>query len=213
MKNIWLVCTIMVVCGQFISAQTPPETAPQISAIQFGNVPLMAVIENLGQQAEFNFTIDPQIAAAGNTNAATPVTVHWVNLTAKEALARVLKERGLFLVENPQTGVAKITVTNSPPRVFTKEFMESSTNVIPVIRLSDVPLAAALAYLGGKAGLKFQLDPKLTDLSNPFVIGFLISVRFSNLTASQAVAAICDQHNLVIAKSELPGVWTVSPGK
>jgi hypothetical protein len=213
MKITWLVIAIAFVFGQFISAQNPTETAQQIPVIQFENVPLMAAIENLGQQAEFNFTIDPKIAATGIATAATPITIRWENLTAKQALARVLKERGLFLVENPQTGVAKITVTNSSPRVFTKEFMESSTNVIAMIRMSDAPLEEALANFGGKAGLKFQLDPKLSDSSKPFSDQIFVSVRFSNLTACQAVAAICDQHNLEIAKSEKAGVWTVSPGK
>src|SRR6186713_2759320 len=106
-----------VACGQNLPGQPAEQGVP---TIRFENIPLTVAIDNLGRTAGYNFTIDPKIASAGNTNTATPINVRWENLTAKKALDRILKERGLFLVENPQTGVAKITVTNSPARVFDK---------------------------------------------------------------------------------------------
>jgi len=215
MKNPRLAIALIFVSGWVASSQDllrqPAEQ--KVPTIQLENVPLTVAIENLGRLAEFNFTIDPKIAVAGNTNTATPVNVRWENLTAKKALDRILKERGLFLVENPQTSVAKITLTNSPARVFDKEFLESSKNVIPLVTMMEVPLALALADLGKKAGMQFQLDPALSDSSKRFNDQVFVSVRFANLTASQAVAAICDQHNLQIVKSDKVGIWNISPSK
>ncbi len=213
MKAIWLAVVMTFAVGSVVWGQTATKTEPQIPLIQFDNCPLLAAIENLAREAEFNITIDPQIAAAGSPTSASLLTGRWENLTAKEALDRILKARGLFLVANPQTGVNKVTATNSPPRVFAKDFVESSKDVIPLIRMDYAPLEVAMADLGAKAGMTFQLNPKLSDPSKPSTGRISVSVRFSNLTASQAVAAICDQHNLEITKSDKTGVWAVSPGK
>jgi len=203
--------TATFTCGLVASGQeqaTKPA-AVQIPVIQMENVPLSVAIENLAIQAEINSTIDPEIT----DKVSTPVTLRWENMTTKAALARLLKERGLFVVENPQTGVFKITVTNSPPRVFDKELFNGSKEIIPMIRLMDAPLKMAFTDLGTKAGLKLELDAELSDSSKPFKEQILVSVRFGNLTAGQALAAVCDQYNLRIAKSENSGVWRVSRGK
>jgi len=213
LKNLFPVApAIFVFClvanGQ---SQRDTSTEPNVPVIKMENVPLSTAIENLGRQAGMNFTVDPKILGDGRTN--SPVTVRWENMTAEDALARLLKERNLFIVKHPQTGVVKITGTNSPPRVFEKELLDSSKDVIPLIQMMDVPLDAALANLGTQAKLKLELDPRLSDTSRPFSERVFVSVRFEGLTAGQALAAICDQHNLQIAKSEEAGVWRVSQGQ
>jgi len=213
LKNLFPVApAIFVFClvanGQ---SQRDTSTEPNVPVIKMENVPLSIAIENLGRQAGMNFTVDPKILGDGRTN--SPVTVRWENMTAEDALARLLKERNLFIVKHPQTGVVKITGTNSPPRVFEKELLDSSKDVIPLIQMMEVPLAAALANLGTQAKLKLELDPRLSDTSRPFSERVFVSVRFEGLTAGQALAAICDQHNLQIAKSEEAGVWRVSQGQ
>ena len=175
---------------------------PSVPVIQMQDVPLSVAIENLARTADINFTVDSKVTEQSST----PVTVRWENMTARGALDRLLKERGLFLVENPQTSVFKITVTNSSPRVFEKELLESSKDVIPLISLMDTPLKVALADLGTKAGLKLEVDTAFKEQ-------IFVSLRFSNLTAAQAVAAICDQYNLQLAKSEKADSWRISRGK
>ena len=196
----------MVANGQ---DQTSKLDEPRIPLIQMENVPLSAAIENLAVQAGIGLTIDPKVGAADRP----PVSLRWENLTAEEAIARLLKERGLFMVKNPQTSVTKITTTNTPPRVFDKELIQSSKEAIPLIQMQDVPLEIALANLAKTAGLKLEIDAELSSPPRPFNERISVSVRFKNLTAGQAVAAICDQYNLKIVRSETGEVWRVSPGK
>jgi len=205
------VVAAMFVCGLIVNGQEQraKPSEPQIPLVQLENVPLPVAIENLAILAEINSTMDPKLT----DKAWTPVTLRWENVTASEALARLLNERGLFMVENPQTGVIKITTTNSPPRAFDKELFNSSKEVIPLIRMSDVPLNMAFTDLGTKASLKLELDPELSNPSMPFRERISVSVRFRNLTASQALAAICDQYDLQIAKSSAPGIWRIARGK
>jgi hypothetical protein len=211
LKHLLSVIIAIFACGLVADGQeqTAKSTEAQIPLIQMANVPLSAAIENLALQAEINSTIDPKIT----DKVWTPVTLRWENVTASEALARLLKERGLFRVENPQTGVIKITTTNSPPRTFDKELFSSLKEVIPMIRMMDVPLNMAFKDLGTKANLKLELDTELSDPSKPFKEQTSVSVKFRNLTAGQALAAICDQYDLQIAKSENAGVWRVSREK
>ena len=183
----------------------------QIPVIQMQDVPLTVAIDNLGRQAGTNFMIDPKITDSGRPNA--PVTLRWENMTAMNALARLLKERGLFLVENPQTSVLKIAVTNSPPRVFEKDLFSSSKDVIPLIQMMVVPIEAALANLAKQAKVELELDSKLSNPSKPFGGQISVSLRFENLTAAQALAAICDVYDLQITKSDKAGVWRVSKTK
>jgi hypothetical protein len=207
-RRLCLIATVMFISGPVANGQEHQNkpAQPSVPAIQMQDVPLSITIENLARQAEINLTIDPKVSE----QSPTPVTLRWENMTASNALVRLLKERGLFMVENPQTSVRKIMVTNSPPRVFDKELFNSSQELIPMIRMMDTPLKMALSDLGTKAGLKLELDAALLNPSRDQVF---VSVRFDNLTGAQAVAAICDQHNLQITKSEQAGVWRVSRGK
>jgi type II secretory pathway component GspD/PulD (secretin) len=213
LRGLWLIVTATSFCGPVANGQEQGNKPAQSSVpvIQMQDVPLTMVIENLGRQAGTNFMIDPRITDDGRGN--TPVTLRWENMTAMDALARLLKERGLFIVENPQTRVVKITVTNSPPRVFEKELLDSSKDVIPLIQMMDVPLDAALANLAKQAKVELKLDGKLSDPSKPIGGQLSVSLRFENLTAAQALAAICDVYDLQITKSEPAGVWRVSRGK
>ena len=211
LKHLLPVVTATFACSLAADGQeqgTKPAAA-QFPVIQMQNVPLSVALENLARQAAINFTIDSKIT----DKVSTPVTLRWENMTASNALVRLLKERELFIVDNPQTGVSKVTATNSPPRVFEKELFSGSKDVIPWIQLMDAPLKTAFADLGTKAGLKLELDADLANPSKPFKEQIFVSVRFENLTGGQALAAVCDQHNLQIAKSENGEVWRISRGK
>ena len=208
-----LIIAATLVCGLVANGQDQPNkpAQPSVPVIQMQDVPISAAIDNLARQAGTNFTVDPKITEAGRGN--TPVTLRWENMTAMDALARLLKERGLFIVENQQTRVLKITVTNSPSRVFEKELLDSSKDVIPLITMMDIPLDAALANLAKQAKIELKLEGKLADPSKPTGGQVFVSVRFENLTAAQALAAICDQHDLQITQPDKAGVWRVSKTK
>jgi hypothetical protein len=122
----------------------------------------------------------------------------------------MLKEQGLFIVENPQTGVAHISNTNLPPRNFDEDFIGSGTNaVIPLIAMDSVSLKDALVNLVRMSKGEIEIDPKLATSLATFTV--YISVRLQNLTPKQALAAICENYNLQITKDEKSGVWRISP--
>ena len=209
LRPLCLIAAATFICGPVANGQEQGNkpAQPSVPVIQMQDVPLSVAIDNLARQAGTNFIIDPRITDTGRGK--TPVTLRWENMTAMNALARLLNERGLFIVKNPQTGVIKITVTNSPPRVFDKELLDSSKDVVPLIAMFDVPLDAALANLATQAKVELKLDGKLSDASKPTGSQVSVSVRFENLTASQALAAICDVYDLQITRSEA-GVWRIS---
>jgi hypothetical protein len=177
-----------------------------IPVIKFTDVPITEGIKNLARQAGINnFMIEPNIFKQPEST----VSFRWENITAKSALERMLKEQGLFIVENPQTGVARISNTNLPPRNY-KDFIGSETNaVIPLIAMDSVSLKDALVNLVRMSKGEIEIDPKLaTSLATSRVD---ISVRLQNLTPKQALAAICENYNLQITKDEKSGVWRISP--
>jgi type II secretory pathway component GspD/PulD (secretin) len=178
-----------------------------IPVIKFTDVPITEGIKNLARQAGINnFMIEPNIFKQPEPT----VSFRWENITAKSALERMLKEQGLFIVENPQTGVAHISNTNLPPRNFDEDFIGSGTNaVIPLIAMDSVSLKDALVNLVRMSKGEIEIDPKLATSLATFTV--YISVRLQNLTPKQALAAICENYNLQITKDEKSGVWRISP--
>lgn len=70
----------------------------------------------------------------------------------------------------------------------------SDTNkVIPVTTLDNVPLAEAIGKLAAQAHLKVSLDPKLSSAKAANV-----SFRWENITATQALAALLDNYDLIM---------------
>ncbi|HEX7470467.1 MAG TPA: hypothetical protein VF437_07025, partial [Verrucomicrobiae bacterium] len=186
-----------------VSPAQAQSKANIIPVITFGDVPITEGIKNLARQAGINnFMIEPNIFKQPEPT----VSFRWENITAKSALERMLKEQGLFIVENPQTGVAHISNTNLPPRKFDEDFIGSGTNaVIPLIAMDSVSLKDALVNLVRMSKGEIEIDPKLATS------GVDISVRLQNLTPKQALAAICENYNLQITKDEKSGVWRISP--
>ncbi|HTJ00726.1 MAG TPA: hypothetical protein VL527_17725 [Dongiaceae bacterium] len=190
--------------------QTNKLEEPRVPLIQMVDVPLGEAIKNLAREAKLNIIIDPKITDAsriktGNTNLEAPVNLRWEDLSAKQALARLLEERKLFLVRNPQIGVAKIGLTNAPPRTFNSELLDASGEIIPLIEMRDVPLKIALNALAEKSKLKLEFVGKPEGLSGEV----FVNVRFEELIATQALAAICDQYDLQIGRVKKVRTWRI----
>lgn len=202
-----MIVVAAVLCSLvFVLAAQAQSKANIIPVIKFTDVPITEGIKNLARQAGINnFMIEPNIFKQPEPT----VSFRWENITVKSALERMLKEQGLFIVENPQTGVARISNTNLPPRNY-KDFIGSGTNaVIPLIAMDSVSLKDALVNLVRMSKGEIEIDPKLaTSLATSRVD---ISVRLQNLTPKQALAAICENYNLQITKDEKSGVWRISP--
>ena len=117
------------------SGAAPAETgtnAPAAGAgvelpIQFLDVPITTAIETLARLGGINYLLDPKIAygqpdATGKITPEPTLTIRWDKVTARQALAAVLDNYGLQLVDNPQTRISKITAKepNALPPIITR---------------------------------------------------------------------------------------------
>ncbi len=192
-----------VVRGQ--QAAKPHETIP---LIQMENVPLKDAIRNLARQAGLNYILDPRLegpweVADGKPGREPPVNARWENLSADQALGRVLKEHGLVMIVNSATSVTRITFTNQAVKPVPDSAVAGGTNgVIPLIVLDSVPLLDALRNLAKQAHLNLVIDPAMpVSLATPVkrtISDYTLSFRWENVTATQALAAILDNYDLVL---------------
>jgi hypothetical protein len=207
--------TVLAVAG-FLGAgvtargQGIKDTNPVIPLIVMDAVPLTDAIRNLARQANFQYMLDPKLSGPslgpdGKIVPQSSVTFRWENVSAKEALRRLLAAHGLKIVENPAIPVARITGTNQPGTPFDGSLLGSDTNgVIPLLVMDEVPLHMALAQLARNAQLKVVIDSKVSGVSvgsdGKPVASTVLSIRWENLTARQALAAVCENYDLVLVK-------------
>ena len=179
------------------------------------NVPLDTVIKMLARQAGHNFIMSPRLTGDLDANG-KPVKKPAINFQGDAApadlLAKILKEHGLVMVDDPVTTVARITFTNEPPRKADASLLAGDTNAPnPIIMLADVPLGDAVGSLAKAANLKVMMDPKLSDpfADGKFVPVPLVSVRWENITARQALLAMAANYDLTITPDKQTGAWHV----
>jgi len=70
--------------------------------------------------------------------------------------------------------------------------------VIPLIEMENTPLSDALRQLARKAHLNILLDPKL---SQPPSDSMMVSIRWQDVTAREALNALLDNYGLVLVES------------
>jgi type II secretory pathway component GspD/PulD (secretin) len=106
---------------------TPAQPAAIIPLIVMDDVPLTDAIKNLTRQAGINYLLDPkigfgQIGPDGKPTAQPNVSIRWENITAEQALAALLANYSLQLVEDPKSKIARITPKDpaAPPPLLTK---------------------------------------------------------------------------------------------
>ena len=106
-----------------VSDENPDTNAP-IAVIQFQDVPITAAIENLARQAGINYLLDPKIGynqpgKNGQIKSEPSLSIRWKNITARAALLALLDNFDLQLIENPNAGLARITLKNSDaPQIY-----------------------------------------------------------------------------------------------
>lgn len=67
--------------------------------------------------------------------------------------------------------------------------------VVPLIVIDEVPLTDAIRNLARQSNLNFQFDPRITSSNQPTV-----SIRFENVTASEALQAVLENYNLQLLR-------------
>ena len=84
----------------------PPS--PLIPVIDLKDVPLKTVIKQVAQVAHLNCTIDPAVKETGPGGKPILVSIRWENITARQALFALLDNFNLVLLEDSQTGAARV---------------------------------------------------------------------------------------------------------
>jgi len=178
-------------------------------------------MQNLARMAGINYIIDPKLFTNpnGSPKPEPSLTFQW-NCTATEALARVAKENNLVMATNAFTTVVFITDTNHVANIVDMKLLGNDTNgAIPFIVFDDVPLNEALKSFINQAHFKAVLDPQVSGEAAPappdykMVVLPMVSVRWENLTAQQALAELCEAYGLAIVKDSTPDTLLIKPKK
>lgn len=107
--------------------------------------------------------------------------------------------------EQPATDAADSQLVEMPPQASTvmeNGDAESHEEVIPLIQFQDVQLTTAIENLARQAGINYILDPRVgfgqLDERGNVRPQPSISIRWENVTASQALTAVLQNHGLQI---------------
>ena len=79
----------------------PPAKIEVIPLIEMEKVPLTDAIRQIARQARLNILLDPRLSEAPFDR--VTVSFRWETVTAREALAALLDNYGLVLVESPRS--------------------------------------------------------------------------------------------------------------
>jgi hypothetical protein len=203
-------------------ARSQDNSHTVIPRLQMSNVPLTDAIRTLARQTGRNYILDPALSRPwvgpdGKPGPEPSITVRWENLSAEEALGRVLKEHGLAMVDNSATSIARIGFTNQAITPLPPGAVGGGANpVIPLIVMDFVPLEDAIKNLASQAQLRVALDASVLPAppqpgGAPFSQPMMVSVRWTNVTARQALTALLDNYNLVLVEDSATASARVAP--
>jgi hypothetical protein len=184
----------------------------------FQNVPLDIAIKTLARQTGHNFVMSPNFVsgldAAGKSISRPAITFHGESSPA-DLLAKLLKDNGLVMVDDPVTTVARIAYTNELTRKADAALLAGDTNApIQVVNFVDVPLDVALEEIASRSGaLTVVVDPQLAappvTADHQLVVPPTVSVRWEKITARQALLALAVNYDLAVTPDKQTGAWRV----
>ncbi len=141
-------------------------------------------------------TTAPALATATTTAPAQPATQD--NSAATNAPAQTTTATNATPDTNTVTAVVPVTTTD-----ITAAQVPVTNNLIPLIVMDEVPLTDAIKNLARQANLNYMLDPKIPygsvgpdGRTNPQP---MVSLRWENLTADQALSAVLNNYNLTVS--------------
>jgi type II secretory pathway component GspD/PulD (secretin) len=129
--------------GQPVAAA---NAVAEVLPIQLSDASITAAIEALARKAGINYLLDPKIGYGqpdqnGQLKPEPTLSVRWENVTARQALMALLDNYGLQLIENPKTGIDRITTKEPnalPPlvtRVIQLKYASTSNMMTSVVGL------------------------------------------------------------------------------
>jgi len=191
-----------------------------IPLIQFQDVPITMGIESLARQAGIKYAM--RNIKWGDAGAEPLLTLRLEDVTCWAALNRILSIHGLVIIDDPVSHIFQITrPSDLPPAVDASLFgidtnqPPATNDVIPVIQFTDAPLDEILKALIHQGSLPITLDSRITGTIDPHA-GWLptmptASLRWENMTAAQALLALCKNYDLVIVKRPATGLLRIEP--
>jgi type II secretory pathway component GspD/PulD (secretin) len=210
------------------NAPSAETAAVELPKIEFQDVPITTAIDNLARAAGINYLLDPKVGfnQPGPNGQVTPeptLTIHWQNITARQALMAVLDNYGLQLVENPRTKIDKITQKepNALPSLVTRviQLKYASTSnmvaavssaltdrrsrVVPDTRTSQMVVVATEAEQADVDTLVSQLDKPTRQV--------LIETRLVQLTSNPQTQKGIDWSGTLQAQNVSFGNGLISP--
>ena len=193
-----------------------------VPMIGFEASPITVAIDNLAQEAGINVLIDPELCrqweGSGPATVQEPLlTLHWKNITAREAFRRIAAEYDLKLEEDTATTVTFVMPTERSVETLDTNVLNAGTNVhgkslqttnesIPMIQFSDVPVENAFQSLFQQAGLNYILDQQMVDgsLAGQYP---MVNAHWVNITPQQAILALCKAYNFtLVPEAKIDGV-------
>lgn len=215
----WMLGVLLSLCTTFfsptINAQTNTASGPVIPSISMNNAPLTQAIDLLARQAGLNYILDPQLDAALRISGGKPtiVSFEWVNISARDALYRLLKEHDLVLVENPVTSVARIGPASLHIKPIDAAELGNDTNaVIPVIMMTEAPLDFALQSCANQLHRKVVVDDAVRKgPAGREALLPTVSFRWRQLSAKQALVALLDNYGLAMVEDSASSTLHIAP--
>lgn len=215
----WILAVLLSLCATFISStaggQTNAASGPVIPTISMTDAPINQAIDLLAREAGLNYILDPQLDAASRNSGdtATTVSFKWENLSAKDALDRLLKEHDLVLVQNPVTTVACIAPASLNIKPVSAAQLGNDTNaVVPVIMAMEMPLDVAIQTLAGQLHRTIVLDDAMQKGPDGRQVPLrTVTFRWRQLTARQALVAIVDVYGLEMVEDSATSILRIGP--
>lgn len=180
-------------------------------SIEMKNVPLSAGITQLAKQAGVNLAIDEQVSnwwaekdIHGRILHQSLLNFSWTNLTAKDALFRLLQEYHLNLEVKPGAQIAQVTFMKDEFNGFAESESFGGTNLIPLFDFQDVPITVVLENLAMSARINYIIDPYLGY--DDYGTEPAVSVRRKNITAENMFLDVCSKYHLSVITDTNTGV-------
>ena len=176
---------------------------------------------------------NPAVAAAANEAAST--ATNGETSAANPAATSAATAEASSTAASNATAAASITnapvaatSTNESPSAATSNATASASSSaptassapgsIPLIQFQDVPITTAIENLARQAGINYLLDPKIgygqPDANGQVKPEPTLSIRWENITASQALTALLDNYGLQITedhKTHISRITTKDP--
>jgi len=220
LKTISLFLAVLMGAATFTSPArqiSENSTIDSPSDMTFDNLPITSAIHQLAFLAGINILLDsklhsnpPFVAANGKAIAEPTATNHWTNITAHQALNRMLAEHGLTMLTNPATPIMRVVSTNRVVQALPSFFNSTTNDPTPALVFDDLPLRDALVLLANQARLNLSFDPKLSApgamVGGTPVLKCPVKERWNNVNSKQAITALLDNFDLgVVLETDSSG--------